>query len=69
MVVRFLREHNNDLAAFKSWRESNDPELAARAAEKTTIVQLRDDWTGLPCIWLRGDIGVSIAACRMNSIC
>src|SRR3974377_851395 len=31
-VWRFLREHNIDLAARKSWCESNDPEFAAKAA-------------------------------------
>ena len=30
---RFLREHNIDLAARKSWCESNDPEFAAKAAD------------------------------------
>src|SRR6201997_1817898 len=30
-VWRFLREHNIDLAARKSWCESNDPEFAAKA--------------------------------------
>src|ERR687897_955653 len=32
-VWRFLREHNIDLAARKSWCESNDPQFAAKAAE------------------------------------
>ena len=32
-VWRFLREHNIDLAARKSWSESNDPEFAAKAAD------------------------------------
>ena len=32
-VWRFLREHNVDLAARKSWCESNDPEFAAKAAD------------------------------------
>jgi transposase len=32
-VWRFLREHNIDLAARKSWCESNDPAFAAKAAE------------------------------------
>jgi transposase len=32
-VWRFLREHNNDLAARKSWCESNDPRFAAKAAD------------------------------------
>jgi transposase len=32
-VWRFLREHNIDLAARKSWCESNDPEFAAKAAD------------------------------------
>src|SRR5712671_652494 len=31
-VWRFLREHNIDLAARKSWCESNDPAFAAKAA-------------------------------------
>jgi transposase len=31
-VWRFLREHNIDLAARKSWCESKDPEFAAKAA-------------------------------------
>ena len=33
MFWRFLREHNIDLAARKSWCESNDPEFAAKAAD------------------------------------
>lgn len=32
-VWRFLREHKIDLAARKSWCESNDPDFAAKAAE------------------------------------
>jgi transposase len=32
-VWRFLREHNIDLSARKSWCESNDPQFAAKAAE------------------------------------
>src|SRR4030081_982486 len=32
-VWRFLREHNIDLVARKSWCESNDPELVAKAAD------------------------------------
>ena len=32
-VWRFLREHDIDLAARKSWCESNDPEFAAKAAD------------------------------------
>src|SRR3989441_7853802 len=32
-VWRFLREHNIDLAARKSWCESNDPAFAAKAAD------------------------------------
>ncbi len=32
-VWRFLREHQIDLAARKSWCESNDPEFAAKAAD------------------------------------
>jgi transposase len=32
-VWRFLREHKIDLAARKSWCESNDPEFAAKAAD------------------------------------
>src|SRR5262245_38041701 len=32
-VWRFLREHNIDLSARKSWCESNDPAFAAKAAE------------------------------------
>src|SRR6476661_2664820 len=32
-VWRFLRAHNIDLAARKSWCESNDPEFAAKAAD------------------------------------
>lgn len=32
-VWRFLREHNIDLAARKSWCESNDPEFAAKTAD------------------------------------
>jgi malate synthase len=32
-VWRFLRELNIDLAARKSWRESNDPEFVAKAAD------------------------------------
>ncbi len=32
-VWRFLREHNIDLAARKSWCQSNDPEFAAKAAD------------------------------------
>jgi len=32
-VWRFLREHNIELAARKSWCESNDPEFAAKAAD------------------------------------
>lgn len=32
-VWRFLREHNIDLAARKSWCESDDPAFAAKAAE------------------------------------
>jgi DDE superfamily endonuclease len=32
-VWRFLREHNIDLAARKSWCESNDPEFVAKAAD------------------------------------
>ena len=31
-VWRFLREHNIDLVTRKSWCESNDPELVAKAA-------------------------------------
>ena len=30
-VWRFLREHKIDLAARKSWCESNDPQFAAKA--------------------------------------
>jgi hypothetical protein len=32
-VWRFLREHKIDLAARKSWCESNDPEFVAKAAD------------------------------------
>ncbi len=32
-VWRFLREHNIDLSARKSWCESNDPEFVAKAAD------------------------------------
>ena len=32
-VWRFLRKHNIDLAARKSWCESNDPEFAAKSAD------------------------------------
>jgi hypothetical protein len=32
-VWRFLREHNIDLTARKSWCESNDPAFAAKAAD------------------------------------
>jgi transposase len=32
-VWRFLREHKIDLAARKSWCESNDPEFAPKAAD------------------------------------
>src|SRR6267142_1111747 len=32
-VWRFLREHNIDLSARKSWCESNDPQFAAKAAD------------------------------------
>src|SRR6202140_1218679 len=32
-VWRFLREHNIDLSARKSWCESNDPAFAAKAAD------------------------------------
>jgi len=32
-VWRFLREHNIDLAAGKSWCESNDPAFVAKAAD------------------------------------
>ena len=32
-VWRFLREHSIDLAARKSWCESNDPAFAAKAAD------------------------------------
>ena len=32
-VWRFLREHNIDLVARKSWCESNDPEFVAKAAD------------------------------------
>jgi hypothetical protein len=32
-VWRFLREHNIDLAARKSWCESNDPVFVAKAAD------------------------------------
>ena len=32
-VWRFLREHSIDLAARKSWCESNDPKFAAKAAD------------------------------------
>ena len=32
-VWRFLREHKIDLAARKSWCESNDPEFASKAAD------------------------------------
>jgi len=32
-VLRFLRAHKIDLAARKSWCESNDPAFAAKAAE------------------------------------
>src|SRR6187200_2947328 len=32
-VWRFLREHNIDLAARKSWCESNDPQFTAKAAD------------------------------------
>jgi transposase len=32
-VWRFLREHNIDLAARKSWCESNDPQFVAKAAD------------------------------------
>src|SRR5437763_9596295 len=32
-VWRFLREHNIDLSARKSWCESDDPEFAAKAAD------------------------------------
>ena len=32
-IWRFLREHNIDLVARKSWCESNDPEFVAKAAD------------------------------------
>jgi hypothetical protein len=32
-VWRFLREHKIDLAARKSWCDSNDPQFAAKAAD------------------------------------
>jgi hypothetical protein len=32
-VWRFLREHNIDLVARKSWCDSNDPQFAAKAAD------------------------------------
>ena len=36
-VWRFLREHNVDLAARKSWCESNDPAFAAKAADVVSL--------------------------------
>jgi hypothetical protein len=32
-VWRFLREHNIDLAALKSWYESNDSEFTPKAVD------------------------------------
>jgi transposase len=40
-VWRFLREHNIDLAARKSWCESNDPEFAAKAADVVGLYMTR----------------------------
>ena len=40
-VWRFLREHNIDLAARKSWCESNDPEFAAKAADVVGLISTR----------------------------
>src|SRR6201982_2858529 len=36
-IWRFLREHKIDLAARKSWCESNDPEFAATAADVVAL--------------------------------
>ena len=35
--MRFLREHNIDLAARKFWCESNEPEFVAKAADVVDI--------------------------------
>ena len=40
-VWRFLREHNIDLAARKSWCESNDPQFAAKAADVVGLCVLK----------------------------
>ena len=39
-VWRFLREHNIDLAARKSWCESNDPEFVAKTADVVGLIRL-----------------------------
>src|SRR6188474_626612 len=39
-VWRFLREHSIDLAARKSWCESNDPAFAAKAADVVEAIVL-----------------------------
>jgi transposase len=40
-VWRFLRHHMIDLAARKSWRESNDPAFAAKAADVIGLSSIR----------------------------
>jgi len=40
-VWRFLREHNIDLAARKSWCESNDPAFVAKAADWSASMSIR----------------------------
>jgi transposase len=40
-VWRFLRTHKIDLAARKSWCESNDPAFAAKAAEIVGLIWIR----------------------------
>jgi hypothetical protein len=40
-VGRFLRERNIDLAARKSWCESNDPEFVAKAADVVGLTSIR----------------------------
>ena len=52
-VWRFLREHNIDLAARKSWCESNDPAFVAKAAD---VVGLYVD---PPAKWPTADVAAT----------
>src|SRR5882762_5603710 len=49
-VWRFLREHNIDLAARKSWCESNDPEFAAKAADVVGLYMAPPDNAIVICV-------------------